>query len=70
MQLNPTDVRIDHVYLGAGKGSEIRAVHLPTGIVVTEPIPSSSSELRRVVTQRLISRLKTKIQENPSRELS
>ena len=70
MELNPKDVRIDHFYLGPGKGSSFKAVHLPTGIAVAETVSAGSSESGGAVTSRLISELKRKIQENISSERS
>jgi hypothetical protein len=67
MEINPQDVRVDHFYLGPGKGSSVKAVHLPTGITVAETVSPDSSEPGHMITGRLLSALKTKLQEkNPS----
>ena len=67
MEINPQDVRVDHFYLGPGKGSSVKAVHLPTGITVAETVPVDSSEPGQAITDRLLSGLKSKIrEENPS----
>ena len=63
MELNPEDITIDHFYLGRGKGSSLQATHLPTGISVAEDIPSNSTESVHAIRTRLLSALKSKIQE-------
>ena len=68
MELNPKDVRIDHFYLGPGKGSSLAATHLPTGISVAEDIPASSTETGHAIQTRLLSALKLKIQEGGKSE--
>jgi hypothetical protein len=62
--MNSKDVRINHFYLGPGKGSSFEAVHLPTGASVAEPVPTDSTESSKAITARLLSALKMKIQEN------
>ena len=69
MERNPKEVRVEHYYLGPGKGSSFKAVHLPTGIAVAETVSTNSSEPSSVVTGRLIAALKEKIQ-NASNERS
>ena len=64
MEINPQDVRVDHFYLGPGRGSSVKAVHLPTGIAVAETVSSDSSEPGHMITDRLLSALKAKIREN------
>ena len=63
MEMNPKDIRIDHFYLGRGKGSSVSATHLPTGISVAEDIPTSSTESGQTIQTRLLAALKLKIQE-------
>ncbi len=63
IEVNPKDIRINHYYLGPGKGSSVEAVYLPTGVSVTETIPADSTELGLTVQARLLSALKAKIQE-------
>ena len=66
MEMNPKDVRINHYYLGPGKGSSLEVVHLPTGLSVGEAVPPGSTEPGNAITARLLSALKLKIQENGS----
>ena len=68
MEINPKDVRIDHLYLGPGKGSSFKAVHLPTGVFVAETVPADSMEPGRTITDRLLSALKLQIQGKGSNE--
>ena len=62
MDLNPNEVKVEHYSLGPGKGSSFRAVHLPTGIAVSETVSANSSQPGSVVTGRLIAALKEKVQ--------
>jgi hypothetical protein len=62
MEINPKDIRIGHFYMGPGKGSAMKATHLPTGIWVGEDIPTNSTESGSVITSRLLSELKLKIE--------
>jgi hypothetical protein len=61
MKLSATDVRIDHLYLGPGKGGRLVVTHLPSGLYVTEDIPMTKSALS--IQRRLMSALKMKILE-------
>jgi len=64
MEVNPKDVIINHFYHGPGNGSSFQAVHLPTGTSVRERVPIDSTEPSKAITDRLISALKMKLQEN------
>jgi len=70
MKINPKDVRISHFYLGPGKGSSFEVVHLPTGVSIAEAVPADSTESGHAITNRLLSALKLKIQENGKSEKS
>jgi len=70
MEINPKDIRIDHLYLGSGKGSSFKVVHLPTGVSVAETVPADSTEPGRTITDRLLSALKLQIQGKGSNEKS
>lgn len=59
MKLSATDVRIDHLYLGPGKGGRLVVTHLPSGLSVTEDIPMTKSVLS--IQHRLLSALEMKI---------
>ena len=63
MEINPKDIRINHYYLGPGKGSSVEAVYLPTDVPVAERIPAGSAETGRAIHARLLLALKLKIQE-------
>lgn len=60
--LNPDDVRINHLYLGPGAGSNMEVVHLPTGLSVSEHVTADSAEARSVIQNRLLVTLETKVQ--------
>jgi hypothetical protein len=60
MEMNPKDIRINHFYLGPGKGSSFEVVHLPTGVSVSEAVPTNSTEQSQAITARLLSLLKLK----------
>jgi hypothetical protein len=55
MKLSDTDIRIDHLYLGPGKGGRLVVTHLPSGLSVTEDIPMAKSALS--TQRRLLSAL-------------
>ena len=70
MEIDPKDVRIDHFYLGPGKGSSLKVVHLPTGVSVAETVPADSTEPGRTITDRLLLALKLRIRAKGSSEKS
>jgi hypothetical protein len=70
MKIDPKDIRIDHFYLGPGKGSSLKAIHLPTGVSVVEDVPTSSTGPSAAIRARLLSALKVKIEESDSSKKS
>lgn len=62
--MNSEDVRINHYYRGPGNGSSLEAVHLPTGLSVSESVPTDSSEGSGKIMRRLIQALELKLQEH------
>jgi hypothetical protein len=70
MEIDPKDVRIDHFYLGPGKESSLKVVHLPIGVSVAETVPADSTEPGRTITDRLLLALKLRIRAKGSSEKS
>lgn len=68
MEFDPKDIRLERRYLGPGSGSSLTAVHLPTGLSVTESIPATSDEPSRLIQLRLVSALKLKLAKKTSDE--
>jgi hypothetical protein len=62
--MNSEDVRINHYYRGPGNGSSLEAVHLPTGLSVSESVPTNSSEGSGKIMLRLMEALELKLQKH------
>ena len=61
MKMNTEDVRIDHLYLGPGKGGRLVVRHVPTGLSVAEDIPMAKSA--RSIQRRLLAELERMVGE-------
>ncbi len=62
--MEPTELRIDKVWLGPGRGSQLRITHVPSGVsVLGEPGATIDGESFEREKARLVSKLKRKLAE-------